>query len=61
MAVLVHDEDALDRPPHAKVFIVVLQALQPGSYAGIFLETNASSERADKKSDQILSIFLRSM
>jgi len=28
MAVIVHDEDAFDRPPHSEIFIIVLQALE---------------------------------
>lgn len=30
VAVVVHDKDALYGPPHPKVFIVVLQALEAG-------------------------------
>ena len=37
MTVIVHDEDSLNGPPHSKIFIVVLQALETSGNRGIFL------------------------
>ena len=36
VVVLVADEDALGRPPHAMFFIVLFQTLQAGGDGGIF-------------------------
>jgi len=37
VAVIVHDEDSFNSPPHSKIFIVVLQALETSGDRGIFL------------------------
>lgn len=36
VTMVVHDEDALDRPPHAEVLIVILEALETCGDGGIF-------------------------
>jgi hypothetical protein len=37
VSVVVHDEDGLDRAPHPKVLVVVLQALKACGHARVFL------------------------
>lgn len=37
MTMIVHDEDSFNRPPHPKIFIVVLQALEASGDRGVFL------------------------
>ena len=37
MAMVVHDEDAFHGPPHSKVFIVILQALETSRYRWVLL------------------------
>jgi hypothetical protein len=37
MTMVVHDEDAFHGPPHSKVFIIILQALETSRYGGVLL------------------------